>query len=248
MAPICRGTQPLGYCLDKPLILYRWDFFPTGNVVNGFQERYWWLTRCFQQGPAPLPLVPPLGRAASDGADVRGRRSAPRLCCRPLLFSHLAHAEWVHHHPGDGAGQRSRALTPTRRSAPCHSIQECLRRIKYSSFHLWEKDERLETLELWLSARGRTVNLDEVTGNLSSKHLSLLTDVNVLNTVLASGNSLLFLCLFTLWNSVSPRRNGESSYLTSREYFERLSSSALPDPRTQNSNCPLTPELLALEF
>lgn len=67
-----------------------------------------------------------------------------------------------------------------------------LKRIKYSSFHLWEKDEHLETLEMWLSARGRTVNFDQVSGNLSSKHPSLLTDVNVLNTVLASGNSHFF--------------------------------------------------------
>lgn len=90
-------------------------------------------------------------------------------------------------------------------------------RIKYSSFHLWEKDEHLETLETWLSTPGRTVNFDKVTGNLSSKHPSLLTDVNVVNTVLASGNGLFFLCLFTLWNSVSPRRNRESYNLTSTE-------------------------------
>lgn len=137
---------------------------------------------------------------------------------------------------------------PDAKFSPLSLNSGMLKRIKYSSFHLWEKDEHLETLEMWLSARGRTVNFDEVTGNLSSKHLSLLTDVNVLNTVLASGNGLFFLCLFTLWNSVSPRRNRASSNLTSREYFERLSSSAFPDRRTQNSKCPLTPELLALEF
>lgn len=34
-------------------------------------------------------------------------------------------------------------------------------RIKYSSFHLWEKDEHLETLEMWLSTQGRTGNSTE---------------------------------------------------------------------------------------
>lgn len=85
--------------------------------------------------------------------------------------------------PDGGAQSSAPALSPP---------AGMLTGFRYSSFHLWGKKKFIQTLEKCDFIIKKDSGPVEVSGNSSSKHIALITDVNVLYTVFASGNSLIF--------------------------------------------------------
>lgn len=189
--------------LLAPVLSY--TISPSLNFIRHFGDPHWPLTCSFLQGPASLSVAPPAGRVPPDGTDVRRSSSAARPCCCPLPLPHPAHTQRVYHHSGDCTGERSWPLTPTEehrvRPLLCHLLQE---RWSVKIFHLsiCRRRKYIQTLEkcdFIIKKKKQDSGPDEATGNSSSEHNALFTDVNVVYTTVQS-----FLCLFTLWSSVSP--------------------------------------------